>query len=333
MNGMETIYERAKAHPQRVVFPEATEEKILLAARECADKGYCKPLLAGVAAEIRNAAAQFGVALDGLTLVDTADEAWLDGLIEKYVARKPENSAKSMKRKSKDPLYTALMMEVTGEADCTFSGFSHTTADVMNAGLLMVGLAEGIDLVSSFGILDIPGYQGPEGSLLAFSDSAICPDPSPEELASIAIATCGSVRKLMDWEPRCALLSFSTDGSSDHPLVEKVREAVRIAGERRPDLAIDGEFQLDTAISPAVAAKKMKRESRVAGKANIIIWPNLDVGNVGVKLVQQFAHANAPGPFLQGFAKIVCDCSRGAPVSELVGTIAINAVRSQEIGS
>ncbi|MDR0719441.1 MAG: phosphate acetyltransferase [Treponema sp.] len=333
MDVMKSIYEKAKAHPQQVAFPEATEEKILLAARECADKGYCKPLLVGNAAEIKNAAAQFGVGLDNLALVNTEDEAWLDGLIEKYVERKPENSAKSMKRKSKDPLYAALMMEVVGETDCTFSGFSHTTADVMNAGLLTVGLAEGIDLVSSFGILDIPGYQGSEGSLLAFADSAICTNPDAEELATIAISTCGSVKNLMGWEPRCALLSFSTDGSSDHPLVEKVREAVRIAGEKRPDLAIDGEFQLDTAISPAVAAKKLKRESRVAGKANIIIWPNLDVGNVGVKLVQQFAHANAPGPFLQGFAKIVCDCSRGAPVSELVGNIAISSVRARELNS
>jgi phosphate acetyltransferase len=330
MNAMEIIYEKAKVNPQRVAFPEATEEKILLSARECADKGYCKPCLVGNAAEIKGAAAQFGVALDGFTFFDTLDEAWLDAIIEKYVAQKPENSAKIMKRRSKDPLYTALMMEVIGDTDCTFSGFSHTTADVMHAGMFTVGLADGIDLVSSFGILDIPGYRGSEGSLLAFSDSAICTNPTAEELATIAITTCGSIKKLMGWEPRCALLSFSTDGSSDHPLVEKVREAVRIAGEKRPDLAIDGEFQLDTAISPAVAVKKMKRESRVAGKANIIVWPNLDVGNVGVKLVQQFAHANAPGPFLQGFAKVVCDCSRGAPVSELVGNIAISAVRAQE---
>jgi phosphate acetyltransferase len=125
------------------------------------------------------------------------------------------------------------------------------------------------------------------------------------------------------------LLSFSTDGSGDHPLVDKVREAVRLANEKRPDLAIDGEFQLDAAIAPAVAAKKVQRESKVAGKANVIVWPNLDVGNIGVKLVQQFAHADAYGPILQGFSKVLSDCSRGAPVSELVGNIAISAVRAQ----
>jgi phosphate acetyltransferase len=286
----------------------------------------------GDAAEIRNAASRFGVALDGFMLADTADETWLDRIIEKYVARKPVNSAKSMKRKSRDPLYAALMMEETGDLDCTFAGLSHTTGDVILAGQFTIGLAEGIDVISSFGIFDIPGFNGSEGSLLAFTDSAVCTDPTAEELASIAITTCCSVNQLLGWEPRCALLSFSTDGSGDHPLVDKVRGAVRIANEKRPDLAIDGEFQLDAAVSPAVAIKKVKRESRVAGKANIIVWPNLDTGNIGVKLVQQFAHANAYGPVLQGFAKIISDCSRGAPVSELVGNIAISAVRAQGCG-
>jgi phosphate acetyltransferase len=331
MNVMESIFAKAKDNPQRVAFPEAMEEKILLAVRQCADKGICLPFLVGPAVDIEKAASQFGVNLQGLTIVDTTREEWLDGIIARYTERKPVNSAKTMKRKTKDPLYTALMLEEIGEVDCTFAGLSHTTGDVILAGQLTVGLAEGIDVVSSFGIFDIPGYQGPEGSLLAFADSAVCVDPGPAELASVAVTTCDSIRQLLGWEPCCALLSFSTDGSGDHALVDKVREAVRIAKEKRPDLAIDGEFQLDAAISPAVAAKKVKRESKVAGKANIIIWPNLDVGNVGVKLVQQFAHADAYGPVLQGFAKIVSDCSRGAPVSELVGNIAISTVRAQGI--
>lgn len=326
---MESIFAKAKANPQRVAFPEAAEEKILLSARQCADNGICVPLLIGPAAEIEKAASQFSVNLRGLTIVDTAREEWLDGIIARYTERKPINSVKTMKRKSKDPLYTTLMLEEIGEVDCTFAGLSHTTADIILAGQFVVGLAEGIDVVSSFGVFNIPGYQGPEGSLLAFADSAVCVDPGPGELASIAVTTCDSIRQLLGWEPRCALLSFSTDGSGDHPLVDKVRAAVHIAKEKRPDLAIDGEFQLDAAVSPVVAAKKVKRESKVAGKANIIVWPNLDVGNVGVKLVQQFAHADAYGPVLQGFVKIVSDCSRGAPVSELVGNIAISAVRAQ----
>ena len=170
-----------------------------------------------------------------------------------------------------------------------------------------------------------------QGPLLAFGDSAVCTDPDADQLASIAIAACDTVRALVGWEPRCALLSYSTCGSGEGPLVDKVVEAVKIAQNRRPDLAIDGEFQLDSAISPKVAAKKVRRESRVAGRANIIIWSDLNVGNVGVKLVQQFARADAYGPMLQGFAKIVCDCSRGAPVSELVGNIAMSCVRAQGV--
>ena len=330
MNIMETIYLKAKSKPQKVAFPEAEEEKTLLAAKTCHDEGLCVPILVGNRTEIVDAVKKYGVSLEGITIRDTSDEEWLDGIIERYVALKPINSAKTMKRKAKDPLYIALMLEEIGEMDCTFAGLSHTTGDVIIAGQFTVGLAEGMEVISSLGIFDIPGYKGSEGSLLAFTDSAVCTNPSAEELASIAITTCNTIKQLLDWEPRCALLSFSTDGSGgDHPLVEKIREAVSIAKKKRPDLAIDGEFQLDASISPAVAAKKVKCESKVAGKANIIVWPNLDVGNIGVKLVQQFAHADAYGPILQGFAKVVCDCSRGAPVSELVGNIAISAVRSQ----
>jgi phosphate acetyltransferase len=262
---MESIYEKAKANPQRVAFPEATEEKILLAARQCADNYYCRPYLVGAVADIENAAAQFGVALEGLASVDTAEEVWLDGLIEKYTKQKPLNSAKTMKRKSKDSLYIALMMEEIGEVDCTFAGLRHTTADVILAGQITVGLVEGVEVASSLGIFDIPNYQGPEGSLLAFTDSAVCTNPTAEELTSIAITTCTTIRQLLGWEPRCALLSFSTDGSGDHPLVDKIREAVRIAHEKRPDLAIDGEFQLDAAIAPAVAAKKSETGEQSSG--------------------------------------------------------------------
>jgi phosphate acetyltransferase len=332
MDIMKMIYEKAKSKPQKVAFPESTEEKILLAVKTCHDDGLCFPILVGNREEIVGTAKKYGVLLEDITIADTSNEEWLDSIIERYVALKPVNSAKTMKRKSKDSLYVALMLEEIGKLNCTFAGLSHTTGDVILAGQFTVGLEEGIEVVSSLGILDIPRYQGSEGTLLAFTDSAVCTNPTAEELATIAITTCGTIKQLLGWEPRCALLSFSTDGSGgDHPLIEKVRKAVAIAKGKRPDLAIDGEFQLDAAISPEVAAKKVKRKSGVAGKANIIVWPNLDVGNVGVKLVQQFAHADAYGPILQGFSKVVCDCSRGAPVSELVGNIAISAVRAQGV--
>jgi phosphate acetyltransferase len=331
MDIMERIYERAKTNPQRVAFPEATEEKILLAALESADKGLCIPLLVGVPKDIKAAAEEFSVPLDGMTVIDAFDEEKLDELIAEYTAKYPINSAKTMKRKSKDPMYTALMMQAMGIADVMFAGLTHSTGDVIMAGQTVVGLQENVSIVSSVGIFNIPGYEGSEGQLLGFGDSAVCTNPNSEELASIAIAACSSIKSLVEWEPRCAMLSYSTCGSGGGPLVDKVVEAVRIANEHRPDLEIDGEFQLDSAINPKVAEKKVKRESRVAGKANIVIWPDLNVGNVGVKLVQQFAHADAYGPMLQGFAKIVCDCSRGAPVSEMVGNIAMSCVRAQGV--
>lgn len=325
---MEEIYAKAKANPQRIAFPEATEEKILLASQECVEKEVCIPYLVGNPIEIKEAARQHEINLEGMQLVDVTDEAWLAELIDKYVAENPLNSAKTMKRRSKDSLYIALMMEALDEVDCTFAGISHTTGDVILAGGFVIGFQEGVSSVSSVGIFEIPGYEGPEGNLLGFGDSAVSTDPDPEELAGIAISACRTIQDLVGWEPRCALLSFSTDGSTEHPLVDKVREAVKIANDLAPELAIDGEFQLDSAINPAVAAKKVKRESKVAGIANIIIWPDLNVGNIGVKLMQQFAHSDAYGPMLQGFKKVVCDCSRGAPVSELVGNIAMSAVRA-----
>lgn len=325
---MENIFQEAKRQVQRIAFPEATEEKILLACQECVVNGICIPYLVGDAPAIIAAADRYQIELEGMELIDATNEAWLQDVIERYVSAHPLNSAKTMKRKAKDPLYTALMMLAIDEVDCAFAGMSHTTGDVIMAGNFVIGLQDDVSTVSSVGIFEIPGYEGPEGNLLGFGDSAVCSDPDPEELAGIAISACRTIRDLVGWDPKCALLSFSTDGSAEHPLVDKVRTAVKIANERAPELAIDGEFQLDTALNPQVAAKKIKRASAVAGQANIIIWPDLNVGNIGVKLMQQFAHADAYGPMLQGFRKIVCDCSRSAPVSELVGNIAMSAVRA-----
>lgn len=281
MDIMKSIWQRAKADPHKVAFPEATEEKILLTARECADKGICKPMLVGAVKDIEEAAAQYGISLEGIELVEAFDEEKTLALAEEYFVQYPLNSVKTMKRKAKDPMYTALMLQALGKVDVTFAGLTHSTGDVIMAGQMVVGLQEGISTISSVGIFNIPGYEGSEGALLGFGDSAVCANPDAEQLASIAISACDTVRSLVGWEPRCALLSYSTCGSGDGLLVDKVVEAVKIANQMRPDLAIDGEFQLDSAINPKVAAKKVKRKSRVAGKANIIIWPDLNVGNVG----------------------------------------------------
>ena len=330
MDIMEKIYEKAASNPQKVTFSECTEEKILLACRECADKKLIVPVLVGNKTEIEEAAKVFGISLDGMEFFDTSDEAAVAALITEYRGVNDMLSEKALTRRSADPMYPSMMLVAVDKADASFAGLTHTTGDVIAAGSIMVGLKDGITTPSSIGIFKVPGYEGSEGDLLAFGDSAVCVNPASEELGSIAISVCETVKGLLGWEPRCALLSYSTDGSAESELVEKVRNARNIANELRPDLKIDGEFQLDSAIRPEIAAKKVKRESEVAGKANIIIWPDINCGNVGVKLVQTFGKADAYGPLLQGFKKIVCDCSRGASVSELVGNIAMAAVRAQE---
>lgn len=329
MSAIDQIFEKAKLNPQRVVFPEALNEKMMQAAYEAGTEGYIVPVLVGNADEIRETIAKRGYREDVFHIVDMADETYKNRLAEKYIAL-PETrlKEKALNRRMQDALQYAMVMQAVGEVDVTFAGIDYTTGDVLLAGQMIIGMKTGITTISSIGLCDIPGYEGSEGSLLAVGDSAVCTNPNAEQLASIAISACDTVRSLLDWEPRCACVCYSTLGSGQGELVDKVTEAVKIANELRPDLAIDGEFQLDAAINPAVAQKKVKKESPVAGKANVVIWPDLNVGNVAVKLIQQFGHADAYGPMLQGFNKVVCDCSRSAPVSELKGNIVISAVRA-----
>ena len=329
MNILDQLYEKAKQDPQKVAFPEATNEKMMQAAFETGRDGYIIPILVGDGEQINALIAERGYDASVFTIVDINDEAYRDECIAKYVAL-PDTRLKEkpLIKRMKDPLYFAMVMQAVGEAEVTFAGIDNTTGDVLLAGQMIVGLKPGIATISSIGLCEIPGYEGSEGNLLAIGDSAVCANPNPEQLASIAISACDTVSSLLGWEPRCAMVCYSTLGSGKGELIDKVKEALAIAQEARPDLAIDGEFQLDSAIVPAVAAKKVKRESKVAGKANVVIWPDLNVGNVAVKLIQQFGHADAYGPFLQGFNKIVCDCSRGAPVSEIKGNIVMSAVRA-----
>lgn len=329
MSILDQIYEKAKLNPQRVAFPEAENEKMMQAAFETGKDGYIIPILVGNVPVIKSLIAERGLDESVFRFVDIGDETYRDEVIAKYVKLPGALlKEKALARRMQDPLYFAMVMEAVGDAEVTFAGIDNTTGDVLFAGQMIIGLKPGISTISSIGLCDIPGFEGSEGSLLAVGDSAVCTNPTSEQLASIAISACDTVSSLLDWEPRCAMVSYSTLGSGQGELIDKVVEGVKIANQLRPDLAIDGEFQFDSAISPAVAAKKVNRESKVAGKANVIIWPDLNVGNVAVKLIQQFGKADAYGPMLQGFNKVVCDCSRGAPVSEIKGNIVISAVRA-----
>jgi phosphate acetyltransferase len=332
MDLMEQVRAKAAADVQKVAFFEGDDAKIMQTVGELTKAGLAECYVIGEKATLEQVAADNGVSLEDVHIVDLDDAEANEEFAQRFEAA-PDCpfKSKAIRRRAKRPMDRALMMQRIGDVDITFGGISCSTGDVIIGGQTIVGLADGIDTISSCGIFNIPGWEGSEGHLLGFGDAAVCVDPDPEQLASIAISAAETVHALMGWEPRVAMLSYSTDGSAEGPLVEKVRAAVQIAKDRRPDLAIDGEFQLDSAINPDIAAKKVRRESPVAGRANVIICPDINVGNIGVKLVQNFAHADAYGPFLQGFKKIVCDCSRSAPVSELVGNVVMSCVRAQAL--
>lgn len=332
MDLMESLRARAAADPQRVTFFEGDNPKMMRAVGELSSARLAKCCLVGEDEALHRVAEEVGVDLGGIEVVDVCNEEANEAFACRFeqVPGCPWKP-KAIRRHAKRPMDRAFMMQRADETDVTFGGIDCSTGDVITAGQTIVGLADGVDVISSLGICNIPGWEGPEGSLLGFGDAAVCIDPNPEQLASIAIASAETVRALLGWEPRVAMLSYSTDGSAESELVEGVREAVGLARERRPDLKIDGEFQLDAAIRPDVAAKKVRRDSEVAGRANVLVVPNINVGNIGIKLIQNFAHADAYGPLLQGFRKVVCDCSRSAPVSELVGNVIMSCVRSQAL--
>lgn len=324
---------KAKKNPMRVAFAEAEDLKMVTAISISAKEGYCKPIVLGNLEEIKKICKDNKVDDSKFEYVDIHNEKLKEEVLQKYL-KMPGIifGEKSLRRRMEDPVYFALMMEKIGKVDVTFAGINSSTGDIIFAAQSIIGLKDNLDIVSSVGIAEIPGYTFADGGhLIAAGDCAVCANPTAAELASIAIATCDTIASVTGWTPKCAMLSYSTTGSAEGELVDKVRSAVEIANKRRPDLLIDGEFQLDSAIRPEIAAKKVKRESKVAGNANIIIFPDLNAGNIGVKLIQNFGHANAYGPLLQGFSMICCDCSRSAPIEELVGNIVFSVVRAGDL--
>lgn len=327
MTLIQKLTEDAKAceRKARVALPECEAAKTLQAARRVADDGIGIPVLVSPADVIRATAEEAGVDLAGMQIVDTSDADALEELASRFMdAGKPRMlSAKGIRRKLKNPMWWAMVMEELGDVDCTFCGHVNTTGDVLMCAQMTIGLAEGVDVPSILALVETPGFEGPEGGVICFTDCGLNPEPNASELASIAISAADGVRSIMGWEPRVGFLSFSTKGSGAGQSVERVREALDLVHERRPDIAADGELQLDAAIDEAVAAKKVGGDSEVAGRANVLVFPDLNSANIAVKLVQRFAKGAAYGHTLNGFAKPVADSSRGATVDEIVGDIAM----------
>ena len=327
---IEKICKMAQADKKRIVLPEGEEERTIRASEIIKSNSLAQVILIGDASVIKTKAAQFAVNLEGIEIVDpkTSDKADFYAN-EFYELRKNKGmTIEKAKETVLDCLYFGTMMVKMGDADGLVSGAVHNTGDLLRPGMQIIKTAPGIKVVSSFFIMELPHNEYGEDGLLLFADSAVNPNPNSEELAAIAINTADNARLLCGFEPKVAMLSFSTMGSAKHEFVDKVVKATQIAKAARPDLLIDGELQLDAAIVASVGKLKAPNSS-VAGDANVLIFPDLQSGNIGYKLVQRFAKAKAIGPVCQGFARPINDLSRGCSVEDIVNVVAVTAVQAQ----
>lgn len=326
MELVKQIHQQAKYLNKHIVLPEGDDDRMLKAAEQMAAEKPCDITLLGDPDELNMRADRLQVSLSGIRIENPGESDRFSGYVETLMAlRKHKNLVRpDAEQMMRDPLYYGAMMVHSGHADGSVAGAVNTTGNVLRAAIHCIGLKPGISVVSSIFLMIVPGWP----QALTYADAGVVPDPDPEQLACIALTSAETHRKLTRNEPAVAFLSFSTYGSASHEQVDKVKEAVSIAKKRAPDLNLDGELQADAALVKTVGESKAPG-SPVAGRANVLIFPDLNSGNIAYKLTQRLAGATALGPLIQGLSKPAMDLSRGCSVQDIVDVSAICAILSE----
>ncbi len=330
MDVMKKFKDKARANKKTIVLPEGLEERVYKAAEKIIDENLANLIILGEEEEIKNKAKKDKVNLENVKIINPEKSDLLDEFTEKYYElRKHKGISKEESlEKIKDPLYFGVMLVYTNKADGMVAGSINATGDVLSPAFKIIKTKENISVVSGAFIMNVPDCCYGNDGVMIFADCAVNPNPTAEQLSEIAISSAQTAQDMLDLEANVAMLSFSTKGSACHELVDKVVEATEIAKEKAPNLNLDGELQADASLIPEVAKTKSP-DSSVAGDANVLIFPDLQSGNIGYKLVQRLAGAEAIGPILQGIAKPVNDLSRGCSVEDIVNVTALTAVQAQ----
>jgi len=336
MDPITLLRKQAKKDLKKIVLPESEDERIIEAGFRIAKEKIARIVFLGDKGDIEKRLRPFGAADRGMIEVSaSADLKSFDALVERfYEKRRHKNPNKDFCRRKLEgnDVFLAAMMTDAGEADGFVAGASHKTSDVAKAAIYCIGVDESVGVASGSFIIYIKGLEYGDNGLFLFADCGLVPDPSPRQLAGIALSTARLYGKLFKKEPYVAMLSYSTKSSAYGPLVDKVKKALEEVRRLDPGLKVDGELQLDSALDPSVAKKKTSvKNSVVAGKANVLIFPNLDSGNIGYKLAQRLAGAKAIGPLMQGLKKPCSDLSRGCAVEDIIDAVTITAVRAQKL--
>ena len=331
MSFIENMKLRAKKNIKTIVLPEGNDIRTIKAVEKVLNEKFADVIVLGDKNEILELAKKESINIDGVKIINPINDSNYDKLVNDfYELRKAKGmTIEKAKEILKDETYYGMMMVKEGLADGLVSGACHSTSNTLRPALQILKTAPGTKLVSAFFVMVVPDCEYGENGTFIFSDSGLNEYPDADSLAEIAISSSKSFKQLVGAEPKVAMLSYSTYGSAKSPLTEKVIEATKLLKEKEPDLICDGELQLDAAIVPEIAESKAPG-SPVAGKANTLIFPDLDAGNIGYKLVQRLAKAEAYGPLCQGIAKPVNDLSRGCSFDDIVGVIAITAVQAQD---